>query len=161
MRKYLVIYEEAVSHIWLWKPLPSGFSYIWGIFLSFLSVCCVQRDETGIRCQKYTVTIQPYSISPPSHPLIHQQSQIAIFWESFSDDYPSFESLSPARCVLSLCSVLFEFPQWWYNSHRFIIYIPGGFRGDFPPLYSSENNNVFADIEPLDLHTDSLPHSYI
>jgi hypothetical protein len=36
MRKYLVIYEEAVSHI---RPLPSGFSLYTKKISCFISVC--------------------------------------------------------------------------------------------------------------------------
>jgi hypothetical protein len=39
MRKYLVIYEEVVSHMAL-QPLPSGFSHIGGKF-SFLFYQCM------------------------------------------------------------------------------------------------------------------------
>ncbi len=43
MRKYLVIYEEAVSHMIL-QPLPSGFPYILGKFI-FIFYQCIVGDS--------------------------------------------------------------------------------------------------------------------
>ncbi len=40
MRKYLTIYEEAVSYIWIFKPIPSEFLHIWGKF-DFLFYQCM------------------------------------------------------------------------------------------------------------------------
>ena len=49
MRKYLVIYEEAVSHIWLCTPIPSELPFYIRKFCFFLTVYLPQEEIT---CEK-------------------------------------------------------------------------------------------------------------
>jgi hypothetical protein len=68
MRKYLVIFEEAVSHIWLCELLPSEFPYIRGK-LNFLFYQCAvggsrTEDCAGTKSEGLTsLTLIPHTLS--------------------------------------------------------------------------------------------------